>query len=354
MKKIYISLFLVSVAFASGAQERVSLIETFTSSTCPPCNPGNVNLENLLNNSQNDGKQVSIKYQMNWPGAGDPYNTEEGNVRRTVYGVSGIPNTQVDGEGNYNTGSLSQTNLNAAFGIPSKAIISASYSIDLVSHTVTVDADVEFLVNTPPGVRIYLGIIEYTTQNNTGGNGETQFEHVMKKMLPDASGTVMSPMTAGQTYHITESFTFNGNYFLPANSSDPIDDAIEHSVEDFADLGVVVWLQQLSTREVYQAGYAVLGEAGLNENSGDQITSKIYPNPTADQATVAFQVSAKNDYTIEAINSLGQVVYASTLTNVEPGRTTQDFSTADWANGLYMVRISSSNGSHSQKMSVQH
>ncbi|MDG1330938.1 MAG: T9SS type A sorting domain-containing protein [Crocinitomicaceae bacterium] len=243
MKKkltLLIALILTSVSFA---QDRVTLIETFTSSTCPPCAPANVHLEGLLADAQNDNKQVSLKYQMSWPGNGDPYFTDEGGVRRNLYGISGVPATRIEGDTQYSTGSISQTDLNNAYAVAPKALITTTYSVDALNQSVTVSVDVEALVNTDAGLRLHVAIFEYVTANNIGSNGETQFEHVMKKMLPNDQGSGMPAMSVGDHFYYDETYTFNGNYRLPNSSIDLIDHATEHSVEEFSDLGVAAWVQ---------------------------------------------------------------------------------------------------------------
>ncbi len=46
----------------------------------------------------NPGEYSLIKYQMNWPGNGDPYYTEEGGVRRDYYGVSSVPDLYINSD----------------------------------------------------------------------------------------------------------------------------------------------------------------------------------------------------------------------------------------------------------------
>ncbi len=354
MKKHYLLVFAVLLSASTYAQDdRVTLIETFTSSTCPPCAPGNVNLEGLLADPQNDDKQVSLKYQVNWPGNGDPYYTDEVDDRRSVYGINGVPNTEIDGTTEISTGAISQSDLTTAYAVAPKANIEAHYEVDEAAKTITVQASVTVLENTPPGWRLYMAVFEYATENNTGGNGETVFEHVMKKMLPGTGGKVMSPMLAGETFEWTEVYTFNGSYTLPPNALSPIDHATEHSVEEFSDLGVAVWVQTLINSEVMQAGYAEVGLVGLEESTPTIASAKIYPNPAYGRATVAFQATQTEDYTIEIMNAMGQVVYTTTLLNIEAGRTTHDLSIQDFANGIYTVRISSATGLISKRLSVQ-
>lgn len=243
MNKKITLLFSLMLTVGAFAQNRVTLIETFTSSSCGPCAPGNINLEGILADPQNDNKQVSLKYQMDWPGNGDPYYTDEGGQRRGVYGISAIPASRIDGTNEYNTGSLTQGNLNSAYAVTPKAIITATYTVDAPSKTVDVDITVEATAAIDQGTRLFAAIFEYATYNNVETNGETEFFHVMKKMLPDPSGTIMPALAIGQTFNYTETYTFNGSYRLPNDANDPINNAIEHSVEEFTDLGIAAWIQ---------------------------------------------------------------------------------------------------------------
>lgn len=360
MKKHYLFIATAFMSLTSLAQNRTAFVETFTSSTCGPCVGGNINIESVFDDVQNDDKFVSLKYQMSWPGNGDPYFTEEGEIRRDVYGINGVPNTRLDGgdgvgfTDGISTSSFAQSHLNASYNNPAKANITATYQVDEVAKTVAIEVDVEVLENTNPGVRIYLAIFEYSTQNNTGGNGETSFEHVMKKMIPSASGTVMPPMTAGEVYHFEYTYQFNGNYVLPANALSPTDHATEHSVEEFSDLGVAAWVQTLSTREVYNAGYAEPGiVANVSEEVNTIASAKIYPNPATDNALVAIQTLENQDVKIEVVNMMGQIVSTLTKENVEAGRTTHNLDVSSLTSGMYTVRISSANGVVSKRLSIQ-
>ncbi|XOV68586.1 MAG: T9SS type A sorting domain-containing protein [Fluviicola sp.] len=354
MKKNYFLLGLLVIPMTMQAQDRVSVVETFTSSTCPPCNPGNQQLESILSNGQNDDNTVSIKYQLDWPGSGDPYFTVEGGDRADGYGVSGVPSSYLDGQTSLNPNNLTQGDLDVVHAVAPKALISGIYQIDVATQTVSVDVDVEMLENTPPGVRLYMAIFEYETTGNVASNGETQFEHVMKKMINGVGGVVMSPMMAGEVYNWTGSYTFEGNYRLPANANNPIDHSIEHSVEEFSDLGVAIWVQTLLDRSVYQAAYAVPGVVGVDENPNTIASAELYPNPSSTMTTVAIQSIETQDITLELINTHGQILSAETLKDVPAGRTTHNLNIAELANGMYTVRISSESGLVSKRLVVQH
>lgn len=353
MKKSYLLLGLLIAPMALQAQERTSMVETFTSSTCPPCNPGNIQLESILSNGQNDDNTVSLKYQLDWPGNGDPYFTEEGGNRADGYGVSGVPATYLDGQTNLNPSSMSQSDLDAVQAVQARANITGTYQINEATQTVSYTIDVEMLENTPPGVRLYMALFEYQTTNNVESNGETQFEHVMKKMINGEGGVVMSPMMAGDVYNYTGSYTFEGNYRLPQTALDPIDHSIEHSVEEFSDLGMALWVQTLLDRSVYQAAYAEPGIVGLQENVNAISTAELYPNPATEITTVAFQTIENQDVTLELISTQGQVISTETLNDVPAGRTTHNLDVSGLATGMYTVRISSPNGLISKRLVVQ-
>jgi thiol-disulfide isomerase/thioredoxin len=57
-----------SVLVGDSTMRRLVVEECFTSSTCPPCRPGNQIVETV--NHQNPGKHVVIKYQQNFPAPG--------------------------------------------------------------------------------------------------------------------------------------------------------------------------------------------------------------------------------------------------------------------------------------------
>lgn len=244
-----------TVQVIDGFVERNALHEVFTSSTCPPCAPGNANTTAIFNNSFET--PVIIKYQMSWPGTGDPYYTLEGLTRRNYYGVNSVPNMAVDGGWNGNTNSYTDGLLNQFSGVPSFLDIAGNYTIDTATKTVDINFGYLPLTDFPGNNTLHVAILEEETFNNVKTNGETVFDHVMKKMLPDGNGTSIGSINQGFPVTYNFNYTFNGNYRLPNNATDPIDHTIEHSVEEFDDLIVVVFIQNNSTDEVYHSSFGI-------------------------------------------------------------------------------------------------
>ena len=93
------SFILDGMSFSEGQIETVPLkplYEMFTSSTCGPCVAANEVLTEVLD--ANPDEYTLIKYQMDWPGNGDPYYTQEGGVRKSYYGVYFVPDLYINSE----------------------------------------------------------------------------------------------------------------------------------------------------------------------------------------------------------------------------------------------------------------
>ncbi|MDD3891290.1 MAG: T9SS type A sorting domain-containing protein [Bacteroidales bacterium] len=220
-----------SIHIASKSVANFPLFELFTSSSCPPCNGFNTNVFSPFLNL-NDGRLSIIKYQMNWPGNGDPYYTAEGGTRRNYYGVQGVP---VLYTGGVNT-PTSAGAINNAFNsqIAKEAFFEINATANIVNSTnVFVSVDVLPHISTD-NLKLHVAVVERETTGNATTNGEKKFHFVMMKMLPNANGTVFSS-TDGEAL----------NFNLSADLSTT-------HVEEFDDLMVVVFIQS-GTKEVLQS-----------------------------------------------------------------------------------------------------
>jgi len=245
---------------------RKPLLEQFTSSTCPPCQPGNVVVNGVLANYS--GEYSKLNYQMSWPGTGDPYYTDEGGDRQAFYGVTGVPDMRTDGDEGINSNSFSAAYFEAAQDVPAFVNLTVTATIqqeaeyevqngalvkvDSVYH-VTANVKMNPIVDMPAGLTSHITIQENITYDNVKTNGETEFHDVMKKMLPDASGTTLAAVAANDSFSFSESHSFVGAYRLSNDAGDPVDHTIEHSVEEWNDLRVVTWIQDDVTNEVWQS-----------------------------------------------------------------------------------------------------
>jgi hypothetical protein len=228
------------------------LHESFTSSTCGPCAAGNANVKAVLN-SVDANQWANIRYQMNWPSTGDPYYTLEGGVKRDLYGINAVPTLVVDGKWGDNSASYTKAIFNQLAAIP--AITALSATAETVEKTVSAKITIT-PATTMNAQNLYLfaAVVEKSTTKNKKTNGETEFLNVMKKFLTNVNGDPIENFVADVSQTVDLSYTFNGNYRLPANANSPINHSTEHSVEDFNNLIVVYWIQNMQNGVVLQAG----------------------------------------------------------------------------------------------------
>ncbi|MBT5989690.1 MAG: T9SS type A sorting domain-containing protein [Bacteroidetes bacterium] len=127
----------------------------------------------------------------------------------------------------------------------------------------------------------------------------------------------------------------------------------ENSVEEFTDLTVLVWVQDATTKEVYQSAYSTGTILGVeNPAPGNGIIS-MYPNPVKDKAHVDFLLAQDQNVNISVFNTLGNIVYQEDKGVVSAG---PNFTTIDLANlskGVYVMRLTLGENVYTRKFIVQ-
>ena len=129
MKNIIILFFLFVSGFVFAQTSNMPLHEVFTSSTCGPCVAGNQNLSTIFDG--NPDRQTVVKYQMSWPGNGDPYYTSEGGTRQGYYNVTSVPRLLVDGGWDANPSSYTSTERDAYYFSDTYVSLEATHTIGL-------------------------------------------------------------------------------------------------------------------------------------------------------------------------------------------------------------------------------
>ena len=223
-----------------GEKQRIPMIEHFSSSTCAPCVLINQLMEKLTTN--NPDKFTYTKYVVNWPGIGDPYFISDNYDKCLFYNVSTVPQVFLDTELQINGNTVqpvTQTKLLQRYDVPAFAEIRGSFNVNHEDNTISLIADVASYVNLND-VRTFITINEKTTTENTveyGGNGESEFHHVMMKMIGGSNG-IETSIKAGKykrfEYTCDMSTTF---------------------MEDLNDLEVAVWIQDIKTKEIFNSHY---------------------------------------------------------------------------------------------------
>jgi len=345
MKTILNLLILFLVAFSIHAQQRTPLFEVLTSSTCPPCNQGNKDLQKVLN--QSDGNWTCVKYQMYFPGVGDPYFTEEGYTRARYYDLTGVPTLRVDGTTELYPGALTNQMVEDHQDVPAKTQIYASYWQD--ANKIVIDVEVQPTQNVlTPFLKLFVAVVENKTFNNVATNGETEFEFVMKKMFPDGSGQSLSPLKVDQPQAFEFIYEFNGDYRLPNDSSDPINHEIEHSIEEFDDLAVVVWVQNRNTQEMLQSTWATfLTNTDEVDEKGNGIIA-LFPNPVKDVVHLHYLLKTSENCKLSISNINGAQVLSRDIGNKNPGNSIESLDLSGLPVGQYILSLVTGNQIHTK------
>ena len=269
----------ISVAF--GETQRTPMIEHFSSSTCDPCVAVNTTMAELTDN--NKGAYTYTKYTVNGPGLGDPYFTEEVGTKMTYYNVISVPMVFFDGTLIEKT-SINDETFQKHYKTPALANVRGAFNV--VGNTINITADFMTYFNVE-NIKAYVSVNEKTTTKNTGSNGETEFHHVMMKMLNDDKGTNLD-IKAGEYKRLEFSYDMSNT-----------------NVEDINDLEVALWLQDDETKEIFNSHYAYeytdhcypVRNVTANKN-GNNITVK-WDNPekgTPDYYIVFINGTSPSDY----------------------------------------------------------
>lgn len=236
------SMFIVNVM---AQTPRLVLLEHGSSATCGPCAAQNPTLTNTLN--ANKDKIIAIKYQVWWPAPGnDPMylaNPSEIKARvQTYYAINSVPQSVLDG----NVFQGAPTGITTT-SITNRQKVNSPFEIKLTHNTYSNGDSVHVRavikaseVVSLPSLVLQIALIENHIQYDkpASTNGETEFKNVMRKMLPNASGTDLQ-----DAFQIGDSVVIE-KYAKIVNYKEKIE------------LAVVAFVQNNATKEVLQAAYS--------------------------------------------------------------------------------------------------
>ncbi len=337
----------VWVYVASQTVQRKVLYEGFSSSTCGPCASANPALHAfLVANGVNttNGKVAAVKYQMNYPGAGnDPAYTTEATTRHNLYQVAGIPHGVVDGNTwSDHPANITQGVIDGDYNIPSPwEFQSLAFNPAGTTLTGTLKSYVDY-DNTNGKLKLFCAFTEdmFTSGDNGHGvqsNGETTWYEVMRKMVPNDQGTTLPNQTNNGNTPINLSFTFSGTPKVFTSTSK---------------MTAVVWVQDMTDLHVYQAGVAGNATAIIDADS-KLSTLDIYPNPTNENATIRFTLKNTENVEISVYNMMGEMVQSNKLGSLMSGSHSTAIDASGLANGMYHVNVTVGGQTTSKKFAVQ-
>ena len=353
MKKLLLTITAGTLALAAFAQEkRVPLFEVYSSSTCPPCRTANITMKSFLDTKPAED-YVAIKHQVHFPGTGDPYATADNIQKFNNGGFGGVPAMTINGSDNSQyAGNMGASMFNAASSEAAQYKLSGTYTVE--------DKKVDVFINYTPlaGIaspKLHVAIIEKETERNVKSNGETKFYNVVKKFIPSRNGTAITGAVVDQAGSMHLTYEFNGDYRLPSNgqTASHINDATEHSVENFENLRVVAWIQG-SDNKVAQAANLTQGTVSVKNVVSPISNVNVYPNPAKDNVSIKLNLLEVDQVDALLVSLTGQVINSQSL-KLNKGENTIQIQTANVANGAYNLILSDSKGnSYATQVVVAH
>lgn len=322
------------------AQNRVVLIEQFTNSSCPPCGAVSPSIYAFANSNSD---VAVVAYHTLFPYNNDSMyfeNPTEATQRVNFYSINAVPYSVLDGNA-YN-GSTNPFAANISAHVDNRKGITPRYNIDVSSLLLTenqLSGLIKFsssdAMNASENLVAHVVIIEKNVLKSAyvaspGANSELEFGYVMRKMIPDAFGTNLVNKNLHESDSISLSWVLN-------------------HIKDRSQLRIVAFVQNATTKEVYQAQiFSISGTpTSINETRKNSCNVVIYPNPAQKRLTLSLGMTCFV-HSLSVINESGIVKY---FKRVEEN-TNNIFQELDLTNGVYSLKIQTSNGDIFKKLVI--
>ncbi len=347
-----------------GNRTRTIVVENFTNKANPQSGPGGEIREKFESDNLkmfNPGgvgtRLVKINYHVGFP-ATDPFNLDnpaDPSSRALYYNITQTPLTRLDGFKNPGPQEAFFSAWgNQQYGVRTLQLAQAELSFDVTNNaddgSLQVDVEVNPKIELDANTRLHVAILEKNipigqlspSQSALIATGESDFEFVLKKMLPSALGTRFDQVApAGQVRNFGPF-----NWYPEAARMYAPDD----------DLAVIVFLQNEDTKEILQSEIMEnITDPPLVTGITRDITSienvAIYPNPADDEITVELPSPAANRMRLLIASQLGVI---ANDTAFEPGEQKKTISTKDLAAGIYFLQLGNGQNATRKKVMIVH
>ncbi len=256
--------------FNAYSYDKLSIIERFTNSSCVPCaNINNAWYNAVTHELVNSGTVAHIVYNGWWPGANDPMyllNQSDNTSRINYYGVNAVPWIVVNGTTISTTETALEnavSNGNSEYSPFQISVVVVEFSQTLIKYTVTITRDPNDNTTFSNNIKLQFGLTEKTVAfASPQPNGESQFFSICRKMLPNASGTLITIPAPGESTEITLEYVPTSQFLSSVNL-----DSIR----------VVSFIQDDVNKYIYQSYMNVNYNSSINSTSADIIGNNSDP-----------------------------------------------------------------------------
>lgn len=329
-------------------RNRTILVENFTTLN-PAQAANNLVFKQFKTNSSglfNPAELVKLQYHHSPAGNSAPAdelhldNPVDQDARAAFYGVTNPARAFIDG-GFGQTSPLANfesPGLNLYFGLRSLVTSPVNISVDFVnepSDRLNVKATVQATndVEGPGTYNVFIAIAEQSVANQV---------YVLRKFLPSAAGTPLTSLSATDpAQEINVSYDMRHVTRLPDGS--------------FAPFAVIVFVQNLETKDVLQTIMRQDGTASPNIVTGVETTYdkylSIYPNPADELVNIILPSGVMKDTPLKLFDTFGRQVYDGV---VKTGEHVKAVDTKGLPSGVYLIQVSAPEGLVQKKVMVVH
>lgn len=316
-----------------GQRTREILLEHFT-------NNGSVRASNattFINGfvKRNSEDIINIQYHSNFPGSDLFYTDNPGDIsaRLLFYGLARVPYAFFDGgTGQKYAGYFNFLSADADTNeVIRRSLVKPSFNIDLNASVsggvLTVSGKIKALepVN-ETNLTLYIAVTEKektVAPADAGALGEKTFFNIFRKFIPDAGGISLK-----------KSWNLNEEFNIPEKTW------VIEKVSNNADIEIIAFIQNNSTKEIYQTVSDIStytgGGKGVAETPETEKTFALYPNPAINQVTITFDEPLEKTASIVICDYSGTILRTYTA-----GSGVSEFRIdhPGLKDGLYLVRI---------------
>jgi hypothetical protein len=334
-------------SFWVGNKNKVLLLEHFTNTNknanLPATNnttPAIYAADTTINGLRDLRKKdiAPIYYHTSFPAA-DVFNDfyDVGPSSRVLhYSVSSAPRTVLDGtyyNGNIYKGGTPDARIDIK-DIDARSLETAIFRLDMTTSITPGIVSVNTKMTYTALPAFNNAVILYTVVTEDDSSGTIKFGSIARQMLPDAAGNYIN---ASWLQNDNQSFTNTWNHGLPAT----------------AKLGVVTFIQDANSKEIYQAAYlrgsGNYGGAvatGVEPTTTEEFDVRMFPNPATDEVFFIYGKALRAASNWEVYDNTGRKVESGICS---AGKEGFSINTSNYSGGIYFIKLINENGAVDHK-----
>jgi hypothetical protein len=193
------------------------------------------------------------------------------------------------------------------------------------------------------------------TQDQYGSESTWEIREEVSNALIASGGPYSDLGSSGTLLH-TQAFTVNSNTCYKVVVNDAFGDGINagtglgnYKIKEGA-ITTYSMNGTFGTQDIKLFKTSVF--TGIAEVNTTVSNISVYPSPAKNSAALSLDLIQNETITVNVVNTVGQVVYSESMKDLSAGNHVVNFNTEAWANGIYNVNVSTTNGTTNVKLVI--